>query len=156
MTEIVRLPVRTRPRFTWLLPLLFAAGSVLGSIWAGHGGKLFFLGALAGIWACSLVDTGTDATAWLLPTLLGGIPILLLLGHLLDRLHADVSLWIAVMAVICCVAGYLLMQGHTDLEGALAYHGSFLAYAVCAVQLGSYGATLVVLGIEAGRGRSIA
>ncbi|MDO8349099.1 MAG: hypothetical protein Q7T30_02605, partial [Planctomycetota bacterium] len=101
-------------------------------------------------------DCGGDAAAWLLPTLLGGVPILLLLGRLLDRLHADVGLWVAAMVLISCLCGYVLMQGHADLEVALEYHGSFFAYVVCAVQLGSYGATLVVLGIEAGRGRPLA
>ena len=148
MTEIVRLPLRTPRHFTWLLPLLFAPATVLGSLCAGQGGKLFVIGALAGIWACFLVDSGADASAWLLPTLLGGTPVLLLLGWLLDRLRADVALWIAAMLLIACGAGYLLVQG--------AYDGSFLAYAVCALQLGSYGATLVVLGISAGRRRTVA
>ena len=39
-----------------------------------------------------------------------------------------------------------------DFEAAIAFHGSFLAYCICALQLGSYGATLVVLMLEAGRG----
>jgi hypothetical protein len=156
MTEIIRLPVRTPPRFTWLLPLLFAVASVLGWIWAGHGGRLFIIGALAGIWACFLVDGGAGAVTWLVPTLLGGIPVLLLLGWLLDRLRADVLVWSATMLLISGVAGYVLMQGYPDLDKAIDYHGSFLAYAVCAVQLGSYGATLVVLGITAGRRRTIA
>jgi len=154
MTEIVRLPERTHPRFTWLLPLLFAVMTGLAAIWPGHEGHLFFLGSFVGVWACSLYDSGNEVTSWILPTLLGGTPILLLLGWLLDRLRADIGLWVVSMVLISGVAGYVLMQGHGDLEGALDYHGSFLAYAVCSLQLGSYGATLVVLAILGGRGQA--
>jgi len=154
VSEIVRLPERTHPRFVWLLPLVFAVGTVLGSFWPGHDGHLFFLGTLVGVWACSLFDVGNDVSAWILPTLLGGVPILLLLGLLLDRLRADLAPWLAVSLVVGAVAGFVLMQGHGDLDAARAYHGSFLGYAVCALQLGSYGGTLVVLGILALRGRA--
>jgi len=154
MTEIVRLPSRARPRFLWLLPLVFVIGAVLGSIWSGQSGQLFVIGSLAGVWACSLVPSGEEAAGWLVPTLIGGVPVLLLLGRLLDRLRAELWLWTVAWLLVSGIAGYVLLQGYGDLEAAIAYHGSFLAYCICAVQLGSYGATLLVLMLEAGRGGS--
>ena len=152
MTEIIRLPSRPRARFTWLLPAVFLVGSSLGSVWGGHGGQLFVIGALVGVWACFLLPNGADASGWLLPTLLGGVPILLLFGWLLDRLRADLWLYAAAGLLVSAVAGYALLQGYGDFGHALDHHGGFLAYLICALQLGSYGATLLVLMVQAGRG----
>lgn len=153
MTAIVTLPRRAvRPRFAWLLPACFAAASALGVLWPGHGGQLFCVGALAGVWVCYLVDCSGDTASWLFPAWLGGIPILLLLGHLLDRLEADLRLWTALALVVAAIAGYVMLQHFSELDRAVEYHGSFLAFCVCALQLGCYGATLAVLAISAGRG----
>jgi len=152
MTEIVRLPEPARARFAWFLPLVFAAGAALGSLWPGHGGQLFVIGSLAGVWACFLVSSGTDPVGWLLPTLLGGLPVVWLLGRLLDRLRADGRLFAIAMAIVAGLAGYVLLQGYGDLDRALEHHGGIAGYTICAVQLGSYGATLLLLAIEAGRG----
>ena len=146
MTELVTL---TRPavraRFQWLLPAIFAGGCALGVLWPGHGGQLFGIGAMAGIWACFLSGVGTAPASWLLPTLLGGLPILWFLGRLLDRVDTDLRLWAALAAIGAVAAAYLLLQGHADLEVAIDHHGSLLAYGVCALQLGSYAATLLAL-----------
>ncbi len=133
-----------------MLPLVFAAGCCLGSLWPGHAGQLFGIGGLAGVWACFLVAS-EDPLTWLVPTLVGGVPILWFLGRLLDRLQAELWVWLASCCVVTLVAGYLLLQGYADFDSALAYHGSLLAYGVCAVQLGSYGATLLALVFGAGR-----
>ncbi|HET7845248.1 MAG TPA: hypothetical protein VFL14_13920, partial [Xanthomonadales bacterium] len=77
MTEIVTLRQEaTRPLFAVLLPLLFAACCALGVVWPGHGAQLFSIGALPGVWACFLTGSTGSALAWLLPTLLAGVPIL--------------------------------------------------------------------------------
>ena len=150
MTDIVTLPKRAvRLRFTWMLPGLFAIGSMLGTFWPGHAGKLFCLGALAGVWVCYLVDSAGDVGAWLVPVLVGGVPILVLLGRLLDRLQADMRLWVAVCIVLAGAAGYVLLQDFAELDRAVEHHGSFLSLVVCALQLGSYGATLVLLALGA-------
>ena len=151
MTEIVTLPRQAvRSRLAWVLPALFAAATTLGALWPGSGGRLFCIGALAGIWACLLVDSTGGPSAWLVPTLLGGVPILFFLGRLLDRLQTDLRVWGIALFVSAALAGFLLMQDHVDLERAIEYHGSFWAYAVCALQLGSYAATLIALVIGAG------
>ena len=152
MTELVTLtrPL-ARPCFQWLLPLVFAIGCGLGMVWPGQSGHLFGIGALAGVWACFLV-AGDDPSAWLVPSLVGGVPVLWFLGRLLDGLRADLFLWLVAMFGCAGVAGYLLLQGHADFEEALEYHGSFLAYCVCAMQLGAYGATLLSLVLGASRG----
>jgi hypothetical protein len=152
MTEIVTLPHRAvRPRFTWILPAIFAAGAAFGTLWPGRGNHLFCIGVLAGIWACYLLDAAGGVDAWLLPALLGGVPILLLLGRLLDRLEVDLRLWTAAFAIFTTGAIYLLLQGFQELGHAIDHHGSFLAFLICALQLGSYGATLALLAISAGR-----
>ena len=152
MTEIVTLPQRVvRPRFMWLLPALFVLGSLLGSRWAGNAGQLFCVGALPGVWACFFVGSEGDASTWLLPTLVGGVPILLLLGRLLDRLQADLRLWWIAMGICTVLAGYAMLQGFDDLQAAVEHHGSFLAFCICAFQLGSYAATLLMLAAGAGR-----
>ncbi len=151
MTEIVTLQQpAARPFFAVLLPLVFAIGCGLGVLWPGHSGQLFGIGALAGVWACFLTGGSEDPTAWLVPTLLGGLPILWFLGRLLDRLRTDPWIWSIALAVVTVLAGYLLLQQHADLDVAIDYHGSFTAFCVCAVQLGSYGATLLALVIGAG------
>jgi len=152
MTEIVALPrPAVRPRFTWILPVLFAVASSLASLWPGHGGQLFCIGALPGVWACLLFDSSGDPSAWILPTLLGGVPILFFLGRLLDRLQVDLRVWIAAWIGATALAGFFLTQGFVDLERAIEHHGSVLAYVCCAVQLGSYAATLVSLATSRGR-----
>jgi hypothetical protein len=152
MTEIVTLPERAvRPRFTLMLPCLFAAGVVLGAVWPGHGNQLFCIGALPGVWACYVVDASGEADSWLVPALIGGIPIQLLLGRLLDALETDLRLWFIASVVFAAGAMYVLLQGFPELHEALRYHGSFLALFVCALQLGSYGATLASLAFGAGR-----
>jgi hypothetical protein len=137
----------------FVLPVVFAAASVVAFLFPGHGAQLFAIGGLAGVWACFLF-AGNDPATWLLPTLIGGLPILWFLGQLLDRLRIDLWVWICAWALFSTVAGYLLLQQHADLEVAIDYHGSLLAYLACAVQLGSYGATLASLAIGAGRSAS--
>lgn len=152
MTELVTAPQQAvRRRFTWILPSFFAVVTALGAVWPGHSGQLFSIGALVGIWACLLLDTSGDPATWLLPTVLGGAPVLLLLGILLDRLDADLRLWAGALCVLGAVSGFVLLQGFLDLEQALDYHGSFLAFAICALQIGSYGATLLLLVLGASR-----
>lgn len=152
MTEIVTLQQpAAKPFFAVLLPLVFAIGCGLGAVWPGHGGQLFGIGALVGVWACFLTVGSESPTAWLVLTLLGGLPILWFLGRLLDRLRTDLRLWSIAWLAGTVIAGYLLLQHYADLEVAIDYHGSFAAFCVCAVQLGSYGATLLALVIGAGR-----
>jgi hypothetical protein len=156
MTELVTLTRPATPaRFQWLLLAVFAVGCGLGMSWPGHGGQLFGIGAMAGIWAGFVTGAGAAPTSWLVPTLIGGLPILWFLGRLLDRLQTDLRLWLLLAAVGAIVAGYLLLQRHADLAGAIEWHGSWLAHGVCAVQLGSYAATLLALMLgsfgEAGR-----
>lgn len=151
MSEIVSLPQRgPRPLFAWLLPLVYAAGCALGAAWPGWNGQMFGLGALPGVWAGLLLGGAATPDAWLWPTIAAGAPMLGLLGHLLDRLGADLMVWGFALLVASGAAGYLLLQGHADLDAAVARHGSLLAIAVCALQLGSYGATLVALIAGAG------
>jgi hypothetical protein len=153
MTEIVTLTRRgERPCLTWLLPGWFVLGTVLGSLWPGHGWQLFSIGALPGVWVTFLIGGGSGAVTWLVPTLLGGLPIVWLLGRLLDRLSTDWRLWLIVTVVAAAVVGYVLLQRFNDLDVALEHHGSFGAYFVCAMQLGSYAATLLLLALGAGRG----
>lgn len=152
MTALVLPPPKTvRPRFTWLLPGWFVLACVLGTLWPGHGGQLFCIGALAGVWACYVVDAASEPVAWLWPALLGGTPILLLLGRLLDRLHADLRLWFVLVLATALAAGYALLQGFSELDRAIDYHGSLLSFVICALQLGGYGATIALLAIGAGR-----
>ncbi|MEO6596047.1 MAG: hypothetical protein ABIP94_14960 [Planctomycetota bacterium] len=152
MTEIITLPhAAVRRRFVWLLPAVFVTGSVLGAIWPGDSGQLFCIGSLPGVWACLALGGDSDTAAWLLASVIGGVPILWLLGRLLDRVQADLRLWVAASLLVCLAAGYVLLQGYTDLDAAMAHHGSFWAFAICALQLGSYGGTLLLLAISAGR-----
>lgn len=154
MTEILTLErIARRPRFAWLLPGIFAVAAVLGSVFPGHGWQLFGLGGLAGVWACFLLGS-EEPTTWLLPTLLGGAPILWFLGRLLDRLAVDLWVWFLALAAGTLIAGYLLFQGFADLDVALEYHGTFLAFCICSVQLGSYAATLLALAVGASRSAS--
>ena len=152
MTELVTMTrPAVRPCFQWLLPLVFTIGCGLGTLWPGYGGHLFGIGAIAGVWACFLV-AGDGAVGWLMPSLLGGVPLLWFLGRLLDRLHADLRLWLGALFVCAGIAGFLLLQGYADFEAAIEHHGSFSAYCVCAIQLGAYGATLLSLVVGASRG----
>ncbi|MCK5943109.1 MAG: hypothetical protein KAI24_14110 [Planctomycetes bacterium] len=154
MTEIVTIERRAdRSVFWWLLPLWFAIGAVLAVQWPGHGFQLFSIGALPGVWAAFLLGTGESAFSWLLPTLLAGGPLLLLLGRMLDGVGTDLLPWLLAVLVVAAVAGYFLLGAHADLETAFERHGGLLPYAVCSLQLGSYGATLLLLIIGAGRGR---
>ncbi|MBL8729304.1 MAG: hypothetical protein JNM25_12780 [Planctomycetes bacterium] len=152
MTAIVSLPPKAvRLRFTWLLPAWFAVASALGTVWPGRSNQLFCIGALAGVWVCFLADNSGDGAASLLLTLVGGVPILLLLGLLLDRLRSDLRLWSVLVLCVAAASGYVLLQEFSELDRAIDYHGSLLAFCVCALQLGSYGATIVLLAMSAGR-----
>jgi hypothetical protein len=155
MTEIVtRLRPKTRSLFSWLLPAFYAVGCLLGANWPGHGGQLFALGAIVGVWASFLLVGGSDPWVWLLPTLVAGAPLMWWLGRLLDRLRVDWLVWAIFGTLVTTAAGYLLFDGHAEFEVAVRYHGSFAAFALCALQLGSYGATILSLAIGAGRGAS--
>ncbi|MBL8754969.1 MAG: hypothetical protein JNK15_16815 [Planctomycetes bacterium] len=155
MTEIItRQQNATTRRFVIVLPVLFAVGSVFGWMFPGHGAQLFAIGGLPGVWACFLV-AGTDPGGWLLPTLVGGLPILWFLGQLLDRLRIDPWVWIATWALGAAVAGYVLLQQFADLDAAIEFHGSLLAYLACAANLGCYAATLLTLALGAGRSAAL-
>ncbi|MFT7535136.1 MAG: hypothetical protein ACI85K_001087 [Hyphomicrobiaceae bacterium] len=151
MTEIVTIQRRVeRSSLAWLLPLWFVIGSVLGVMAPGYGWQLFSIGALPGVWAAFLLGADEGVVEWLLPTLVAGVPIAWFLGRLLDRLGTDLRLWLAAALVVSGVAGYYLLQGYADLDAAFARHGSFWAFFWCSLQLGSYGATLLLLVVGAG------
>lgn len=134
-----------------MLPVLFAVASSLAALWPGHGGQLFCIGALPGVWACFLFGSSDDPAAWLVPTLIGGVPILFLLGWLLDRLQVDWRVWGLVWITSSALAGYFLTHGFADADRAVEHHGSVQSLVVCALQLGSYFATLVSLATSGGR-----
>ena len=73
------------------------------------------------------------------------------LGRLLDRLHADVRVWLIAAVVGAATAGFLMLQSYTHLDSAFERHGSFWAFMFCSLQLGSYGTTLLLLVFSAGR-----
>lgn len=151
MTEIVTIQRRVeKSTLTWLLPAWFAVACVFGAMAPGHGWQLFSIGALPGVWAAFLFGAEEGLVGWLVPTLLVGLPIMWLLGRLLDRLGTEWILWLVAAVVVSGAAGYYLLQRHSDLEAAFARHGSFWAFFFCAIQLGSYGATLLLLVVGAG------
>lgn len=143
MTQLVTIQRRyERPLFRWLLPLWFAVGALLALQWPGDNHRLFSIGALPGVWVAFLASAHDTAMSWLLPTLGGGLPILFGFGYMLDRLGTDARLWFGAMLVAAAASGYFLLSSHDDL----------LASVVCALQLGSYGATLLLFIVGAGRG----
>lgn len=153
MTELVTLPRPEAPRrFRWLLPAWFVVGCFAAVLWPGHAFQLFSIGALPGVWASMLLDAGGGALAWLLPTIAVGAPLLWFVGMLLDRLDTEIRLWLPIALFVAALAGYAILDRYTDLDAAVARHGTFASIAVCALQLGSYGATLVLLALGAGRG----
>jgi len=153
MTEIVTLQRgSSRPCFAWLVPAWFLFGALLGVVWPGSEWELFAVGALPGSWAAVVFDSGAGTFGWLLPTLLAGLPLMWLLGSLLDKLGTDLRLWVLFAVGAAVVAGFLLLQSFNDLQLAIDKHGSLYPFAVCAWQLGNYAATLLLLAIGAGRG----
>jgi len=152
MTEIVTLSrPPARPLFTRLLPAVFTVGCALGAVWPGHGGQLFGIGALVGVWAPFVVFGGADPShaCWL--CWLAGLPIVWWLGRVLDRLRIELPVWLSAHAVVSVLAAYALLQHEGDFGAAIDHHGSLLALLVCALQLGGYGATLLSLAFGAGR-----
>jgi len=153
MTEIVTIERRADRRvFWWLLPLWFTVLALLAVQWPGHGYQLFSIGALPGVWVAFLIGTGESAMSWLLPTVLAGAPLLALFGSMLDRVGTDVRLWAIAVLLVAAVAGYFLLGAHEDLETALERHGGMLPFVLCSLQLGAYGATLLLLIGGAGSG----
>jgi hypothetical protein len=131
--------------FRWLLPVSWAALSLLGFSHPGDEYTLFLLGALAGVWVVFLTgDPGSAGS--LLPLVLGaGVVVMLLFGWMLDRLRAELWLWVGSLLVAGAIAGYVLLQGYADFEAALQKQGSLLAFLACGLQLGGYAAILVCL-----------
>ncbi|HEB51626.1 MAG TPA: hypothetical protein ENI87_00050 [bacterium] len=153
MTQIVTIERRRQVQvFRWLLPAWFLVGAGLAALWPGHGWQLFSIGALPGVWLSFLLDAGVDDAGWvwLLPALLGGAPLLWFLGGMLDRIGTDVRLWSLAALVSAAGAGFLLLTAHADLDAAFAAHGGLLPFVICALQLGGYGATLLLLVVGAG------
>lgn len=140
-----------RPLFAALLPGAFALGCLLGALWPGHGGQLFGIGAVVGVWAPFLLHGAGDASGACWLCCLAGAPVLWMFGRMLDRLRIELSVWVVAFAVVAAAAGYALLQWDGDLDITLARHGSLWAVVVCAGQLGLYGATLLALAFGAGR-----
>ena len=53
-----------------------------------------------------LVRRRRDHAGLLLPTLVVGVPLMWFLGRLLDRLHADVRIWLLAAVVGAATAGF--------------------------------------------------
>lgn len=134
-----------------LLPIWFLAFTLLAATAPGHGWQLFAIGAIPGVWAAFLFGAGEGLLGWLAPTLIVGVPMMWFLGRLLDRLYADVRLWLIAAVLTSAAAGFLMLQSYTHLDSAFERHGSFWAFLFCSLQLGSYGATLLLLVLPAGR-----
>ncbi|MFK7741212.1 MAG: hypothetical protein AB8H80_12910 [Planctomycetota bacterium] len=136
-------------RFVWLLPVWFLVATLLATQWPGNGWQLFSIGAMPGVWLAILLGAGESALSWLLPTLFAGLPLMWFLGRMLDRLGAEIPGWLVTLIAMSGVAGFLLLQSYPEVDDAFARHGGVMPFAVCALQLGSYAATLVMLMLRA-------
>lgn len=152
MAAVRNLLMRPQRLFVWLVPACWIAGCLVGFRHPGDEYALFALGSLAGLWVMLVVgDTGSTATV-LAPMLLAGVATMALFGVLLDRLRASWRVWLVALLAVAGAALWLLLHGHADLDAARQKHGSLLAFGICALQLGGYGATLLTLCLAAVRG----
>jgi len=152
MTDIVTIDRRSdTARFGYLVPVWFLTGTLLAATAPGHGWQMFAIGAIPGVWAAFLLGASESLVGWLAPTLIVGLPLTWFLGRMLDRLHADLRLWVIAALLVAGASGYLMLQSYAHLDLAFERHGSFLSFLFCSLQLGSYGATLLLLIFSAGR-----
>jgi hypothetical protein len=138
-----RPPPRPRFLFRWLLPACWAALCVFGFEHPGDTYALFALGSFAGIWAGFFVGSPPGVAGLLLPVLLAGGLVMLLFGWMLDRLRAGLWLWLGSLLVVAAVTLLGMLASFPDLDAAIRTHGSILAFAACALQIGGYAAVLV-------------
>lgn len=127
--------------FIWVLPLLWAVGSLMQSGAAGDENGFYVLSSLPAAWIARFVFAGRERVPEeTLPVLvvLAGLPIMAAIGWVMDHLHVRRRLWAIVYLVGAASILTLALAGYGRIERAISKNGSLRAYVLLASSLGLF------------------
>lgn len=137
--------MKWRPRwlFVWFLPALWTSVAWLNFSHPGDEYGGFAVGSLAGLWIVILFDMGGEPARMLPPILVTGAATIAIAGFLLDKLRVPFLVWLVIAGNVAAALYLWSMSSFPSLERALSKNGSYAAYALPAINLGLYAATIV-------------
>lgn len=81
------------PFFIWVLPVVWVLNSSIALLSPGSDYSIWGIASLAGAWVAHFLSHDAELRRLSIPIWIAGSALLLLLGALLDRLHASRRFW---------------------------------------------------------------
>lgn len=131
--------------FLLVLPAVWAALSLLHFHFPGDEYGLWAVSSMAGTWSLFLLpNIGDIHQPWIRLCVAGvGALVMMGAGWALWRLGVRKRLWTILWLVAAALVLFVTLQSYPSIERALAKNGSWTAYILSALLLGSYAATLI-------------
>jgi hypothetical protein len=137
---------RKRIIFIWLVPLMWAVGSLLQRRAAGDENAFYVASSLPGIWLGILGSMGARSVSkemLAILVVLAGAPIMAMLGWAMDYLQVRKRVWAVVYIVGAIGILALTLSGYDSIQHAINKNGSLQAYVLLALNLGLFLSVLV-------------
>ncbi len=130
--------------FVWILPLLWAACSLVQSQSPGDENGFYVVSSLPAAWMAPFLLLG-HASKEMIPiyVVLAGLPIMVGVGWVMDRLEIRKVVWAIVYLVAGITIFFLVVGSFPSLERAIGKNGSLWAYVVLASNLGLYASVIL-------------
>ena len=129
---------RKRIIFIWLLPLIWAVGSLMQRGAAGDENGFYVVSSLPGIWlgiVSTLSARSVSKEMLAILVVLAGAPIMALPGWVMDYLKVRKRIWIIVYIVGAAGILGLILSSYDSIQHAINKNGSLKAYVLLALNL---------------------
>jgi len=126
--------------YVWLLPLVWAACSVLSFRFPGDEYALYAISSMIGTWVVMVIDMPGDIhhpAFWISITVTGAI-IMSLVGLGMSVLRTKIKLWLILYIVASVIFFIVTLSSYPSIEKALSKNGSWWAYIFSSLNMGMY------------------
>lgn len=127
------------PFYLWLVPLIWAVGTTAQHRFPGDENALYILSAIPGLWIAPifmLAHVSKEAIPFCVA--LAGLPVMVLVGWMLERLGVSKLLWAFLLVSLSVAICRLTIASYPSIERAIGANGSLWAYRLLGVNLGLY------------------
>jgi len=127
------------PFYLWLIPLVWAIGTTAQHRFPGDENALYILSAIPGFWVAPIFMLAhISKEAIPLGVVLAGLPVVVLVGWMLERLGVPKLLWVFLFVSLSVAICHLTVTSYPSIERAIGANGSLWAYRLLGVNLGLY------------------
>ncbi|MEN6334000.1 MAG: hypothetical protein ABFE01_07035 [Phycisphaerales bacterium] len=132
------------PFYIWLIPLIWAAGTIAQHRFPGDENAFYLISAIPACWIAPVVLVAhipaEGIPNWVIPA---GLAVMVLVGWGLDRLRVPRLLWTVLFLVFSVTVYHVVVASYPNAERAIGANGSLWAYGFLGVNVGLYLSVIV-------------